>query len=249
MYTRTMLLVLATAAGSARASDVYQNTTSPVGTFDALLASGGADSLERGNQINLGGLDRTASRFTWLLRPPQNGTATFDVRLRFYANDGPGGQPGSILWDSGPVHMFTDSGPDMALTLLMPPITLPNTLTWTVQASNRTGVSGAAGPAHYHPPAIGSAPFGYWERSAQGQWSYTGQAEPPFVARLVATSCYANCDTSTTPPILNVLDFGCFLNKFAAGDPYANCDGSITPPVLNVLDFSCFLNKFAAGCS
>jgi hypothetical protein len=61
--------------------------------------------------------------------------------------------------------------------------------------------------------------------------------------------CYANCDNSTTSPVLNVLDFSCFLNKFAAGDPYANCDNSTTAPVLNVLDFSCFLNKFAAGCS
>jgi DNA-binding beta-propeller fold protein YncE len=60
--------------------------------------------------------------------------------------------------------------------------------------------------------------------------------------------CYANCDGSTTPPVLNVLDFNCFLNSFAAGSPYANCDGSTTPPVLNVLDFNCFLNRFAAGC-
>ncbi len=60
--------------------------------------------------------------------------------------------------------------------------------------------------------------------------------------------CYANCDCSTTAPVLNVLDFSCFLNRFAAGDPLANCDGSSTPPVLNVLDFSCFLNRFAAGC-
>jgi hypothetical protein len=63
------------------------------------------------------------------------------------------------------------------------------------------------------------------------------------------TTCYANCDGSTTPPVLNVLDFSCFLNKFAAGDTCANCDGSTTPPVLNVLDFSCFLNRFAVGCS
>jgi hypothetical protein len=62
-------------------------------------------------------------------------------------------------------------------------------------------------------------------------------------------SCYANCDLSTTQPCLNVLDFGCFLNKFAAGDTYANCDASTVVPVLNVLDFGCFLNKFAAGCS
>ncbi len=66
---------------------------------------------------------------------------------------------------------------------------------------------------------------------------------------VVPPSCYANCDHSTTTPCLNVLDFSCFLNAFAAGQTYANCDNSTTPPVLNVLDFSCFLNTFAAGCS
>jgi hypothetical protein len=60
--------------------------------------------------------------------------------------------------------------------------------------------------------------------------------------------CYANCDGSTTAPLLNVLDFSCFLNRFAAGDTYADCDLSTAPPTLNVLDFSCFLNRFAAGC-
>jgi hypothetical protein len=64
----------------------------------------------------------------------------------------------------------------------------------------------------------------------------------------VVCPCYANCDGSAQPPVLNVLDFNCFLNKFAAGDSYANCDQSTTPPVLNILDFSCFLNRFAAGC-
>jgi cytochrome c len=59
---------------------------------------------------------------------------------------------------------------------------------------------------------------------------------------------YANCDQSTQPPILNIADFSCFLQKFAAGDPYANCDGSTQPPVLNVADFGCFLQAFAAGC-
>ena len=67
--------------------------------------------------------------------------------------------------------------------------------------------------------------------------------------QLPTASCYANCDSSTTAPVLNVLDFTCFLNKFAAGDSYANCDHSTTAPVLNVLDFTCFLNSFAAGCT
>ncbi len=62
-------------------------------------------------------------------------------------------------------------------------------------------------------------------------------------------ACYANCDGSTVVPILNVNDFQCFLNKFAAADLYANCDNSTNPPVLNVNDFQCFLNKYAGGCS
>jgi hypothetical protein len=69
--------------------------------------------------------------------------------------------------------------------------------------------------------------------------------------------CYANCDGSTTAPILNVEDFTCFINEFAAaqGLPheqqlthYANCDQSTTAPVLNVEDFTCFINAFAQGC-
>jgi hypothetical protein len=61
-------------------------------------------------------------------------------------------------------------------------------------------------------------------------------------------SCYPNCDGSTTPPILNIMDFSCFLAHYMGGWPYGNCDGSTVAPVLNVLDFGCFVNAFAAGC-
>jgi hypothetical protein len=69
--------------------------------------------------------------------------------------------------------------------------------------------------------------------------------------------CYANCDGSVQPPILNIQDFLCFIDRFAEGSAlphmaqlthYANCDGSIIEPVLNVDDFACFINAFAAGC-
>lgn len=83
-----------------------------------------------------------------------------------------------------------------------------------------------------------------------GTGFYNGQERAFLIRGLFgAATCYANCDGSTVAPALNVNDFQCFLNKFAAGDPFANCDGSTVPPVLNVNDFQCFLNKFAAGCS
>jgi hypothetical protein len=69
------------------------------------------------------------------------------------------------------------------------------------------------------------------------------------IGPLIGSGCYANCDGSTTTPLLNISDFTCFLNRFAAADPYANCDNSTTPPTLNVSDFACFLNAFSAGCS
>jgi hypothetical protein len=68
-----------------------------------------------------------------------------------------------------------------------------------------------------------------------------------YVARVPAF-CYANCDISVSSPVLTVLDFNCFLNRFALGSDYANCDGSTVAPVLNVQDFGCFLNRFTAGC-
>jgi probable HAF family extracellular repeat protein len=60
--------------------------------------------------------------------------------------------------------------------------------------------------------------------------------------------CYANCDQSASQPVLNVADFTCFLQRYAAGENYANCDQSTSAPVLNVADFTCFLQQYAAGC-
>jgi hypothetical protein len=69
----------------------------------------------------------------------------------------------------------------------------------------------------------------------------------PTAVRLVM--CYANCDGSSSTPVLTVNDFICFQGRFAAGDSYANCDGSTSIPRLTVNDFVCFQAKFAAGCN
>ena len=86
---------------------------------------------------------------------------------------------------------------------------------------------------------------------AYQQWLSTGKSAPVVMDTLTVgfpSVCYANCDGSTQAPVLNVQDFTCFLQKYAAADFYANCDGSTQAPVLNVVDFTCFLQKFAGGC-
>ncbi|MCA9278289.1 MAG: S8 family serine peptidase [Phycisphaeraceae bacterium] len=54
--------------------------------------------------------------------------------------------------------------------------------------------------------------------------------------------CYPDCDGSGS---LNVFDYICFGNAYAANDPYADCDGSGS---FNVFDYICFGNAYAAGC-
>ena len=76
-----------------------------------------------------------------------------------------------------------------------------------------------------------------WTADAAG---ITGGNANFLVTNLVVqtTTCYANCDSSTIAPVLNVNDFTCFLNRYAAGDSYANCDASTIVPTLNVNDFT-----------
>jgi hypothetical protein len=88
-------------------------------------------------------------------------------------------------------------------------------------------------------------------RQDGGPWNVFNGMDPRGTFRVIGTpagACYANCDSSTVAPVLNVADFTCFLQRYAAGDSYANCDQSTGPPVLNVADFTCFLQQFAAGC-
>jgi hypothetical protein len=119
-----------------------------------------------------------------------------------------------------------------------------NGQTWEVMGVGTDGTVLAA--ASFQPDAAGAGPPQVY---LGGSFLNAGDQASPFIASwLRCPSCYANCDNSTTPPVLNVADFVCFQSRFAAGDAAANCDGSTAPPVLNVADFICFLQAFAAGC-
>jgi hypothetical protein len=103
------------------------------------------------------------------------------------------------------------------------------------------------------PAAVGALPAGTYHIYATHYFQSVPSTPRTFLGVIEVSAscplpCYANCDGSTNPPVLNVADFGCFLSRYAAGDSYANCDGSTIPPVLNVADFGCFLAAYAAGC-
>lgn len=100
-----------------------------------------------------------------------------------------------------------------------------------------------------HTDEVFTMPSGSYRLSISAGGGVTGSTGAASFGVVFEPGCWANCDRSTTVPVLNAADFACFLNLFASGDSAANCDGSTLPPVLNVRDFACFLNRFAAGCS
>ena len=95
-----------------------------------------------------------------------------------------------------------------------------NTITWTTStfAANANGNSIRWGTmynfrfdANVAPAASGNASMSTWKVVN----SYNVAAQIPGAGS--PTACYANCDASTLVPFLNVNDFICFLNRFAAG--------------------------------
>ncbi len=98
-----------------------------------------------------------------------------------------------------------------------------------------TGVNGFTLPANQIAPTC--------EENWRGVIPLLQFIQPP-----APPACYANCDGSTTTPVLTANDFTCFLTKFRAGDSGANCDGSTDTPSLTAADFACFLSAFRAGC-
>ena len=61
--------------------------------------------------------------------------------------------------------------------------------------------------------------------------------------------CYPDCDSSTGPGVLDIFDFLCFQNRYAAGASYAcNCDTTTGQDLCDIFDFLCFQNAYSAGC-
>jgi hypothetical protein len=157
--------------------------------------------------------------------------------LRVYDADGPGPALPTLL-AAGSISVHPIGGPTISGLLSF------NGATWSSVAPGLTLGRGSILPFDDDGP--GPLPESLY---IGGDFTLVNGRSSSYIARWgCPPTCYANCDLSTLPPVLNVNDFICFLNSFAAGQSYANCDQSTLPPILNVNDFTCFMNRYAAGC-
>jgi hypothetical protein len=252
----TVLCVAAAATcGAVQAQELYRQNPFPT--------IGGLTSQDARNPGGLG----------WFSEVIDNFPVTASVRIsnvEFWGGYGPN-PPGTFHGCT--IRFYTDNNgvPGTRIFQQDVPGTCGQAPDFTAGGGSRYHYSAPLSPAF-----VPAAPGRYWMSvvgivdrggaSTDPQWGWTPATavNPPPAVQFVFGSqipinddvafvlngdnCYANCDFSTAAPVLNVLDFNCFLNAFSSGGSYANCDHSTTAPVLNVLDFNCFLTAFSTGC-
>ena len=148
-------------------------------------------SLEFGDQVTLGGTERTLSQFSFYYFLSGNSASTQNMTLRLYSNTGVTNSPASTaLYTSDPIPVnLSFNTQTITFTNVITPIILPDTFTWTVQfsnlAANQTGALLA-----YGPPNIGSSFNDFWQKDGAGNWSTMqlngGATLGDFAARVTA---------------------------------------------------------------
>jgi hypothetical protein len=131
LFAATMLVLLT--SGLVRAEIVFDNTSN-------LTTAAAFSALPMGNQIRLSGTNRIVNEIDiGITRQGYPGTA--DFQLWFYANDGSGNQPGTLLWNSGLIDNLPLIGSSQIMAFAVPQILVPDTFTWELQISDSRGVN------------------------------------------------------------------------------------------------------------
>lgn len=146
-----------------RADLVYANTNNQTSFIQNTL------TYETGDEIILAGSSRLATNFTFQFWSSGISSST-TVEIRFYLNDGTGGAPGTMIWDSGADNLLaidsgfsTTNGATLSYDMS---VLVPNDFTWTVQFENLGG--GTAGVPIFTPPTVGGNYSDYWENNGTG---------------------------------------------------------------------------------
>ena len=150
-------------ADSARAAPVqivFDNTVNPFGTIF------GPGCCRVGNEITLGGNARKIIQLSWLV-DSQNNDVVVGIETQIYVNDGPGGAPGTLLWQSGPLTGINVSATDTFIDVAVPKVVVPDIITVTSRILDSTPV--ALGRVRGGSPSVGSITTSWFE-SSSGVW-------------------------------------------------------------------------------
>lgn len=168
--------IIVLGAESSRAAPgevVFDNT---INTSGAVFGPG---CCQVGNEITLAGNAREIIELSWMVYS-QNLDIVGGIETQIYSNNGPGGSPGTLLWQSGPLTGISISAADTFIDIAVPNIPVPETITVTSRILDSTPV--ALGRVYGGSPIEGSVNTS-WIEQAPGVWD---QAFGPWGLRVVA---------------------------------------------------------------
>jgi len=162
----------------ALADVIYDNTTTS-------LPSRSFTALQIGNEVSVSGTALAVNDLE--IGVNQQGVAgTANLQAFLYANDGAGGSPGTLLWDSAVMTNVSLTGGNDLIAFAVPSVVVPSTFTWAIQISNTTPI--AAGLPAFDPPTVGSFVRGWF--GGPGIWTNLDAdgVDAHYMARVIAAS-------------------------------------------------------------
>ncbi|MGA7178054.1 MAG: PEP-CTERM sorting domain-containing protein [Thiobacillaceae bacterium] len=159
----TLLALSGIGAGTAQAQPiqvVFDNTVNASGSIF------GPACCQVGNEITLGGNARRIVQLSWAI-DGQNTDIVADIETQIYANDGLGGAPGTLIWDSGLLTGIAVSATDTFLDIAVPEIAVPDIITVTSRFLDSAPV--ALGRVGGGAPSVGSIDTS-WIETSPGVW-------------------------------------------------------------------------------
>jgi hypothetical protein len=159
-YAAGAAVWVALGTNEARAEYVFDNTYR---YSDAWYSS----HNEFGDDALLSGKARTISDFALEYFGEFNFTGAAGARIRFYAPDGPGLSPKTLLYESEFIPIYPDYN---LIHLRNLSVRVDDAFIWTVQFEGLSGVyQDRAEIVNYDPPALGSSYNDFWAKR-DGQW-------------------------------------------------------------------------------
>jgi hypothetical protein len=204
---------------------VYDNSSTSL-TWWAQVLSGAPDGPEGGDQITLGGAGRIIQQFEfWYRVGGLSAAGEANIQVRFYANDGPGGAPGTVLWTAATLEGMPHISGNNHVAIAVPSLAAPETFTWTVEFTGRAGSTAhELGLRIDDPPLIGSSDPGFmWVRNSSGTFlpaAFPGAVPSNFAARISAAGAPAIgacCFGNQTCIAMSIIDCHAVSGVFIGG--------------------------------
>lgn len=163
-----LFVVSLSAASASSSSTVYDNS-------DLINGYGGWNYYYNGNQITLGGTDRTITDFTFYYTIVSD-ISNASAHVYFLENDRESGAPGSVLYNSGEITIFKSEENDR-YTISNMNILVPDTFTWIIgfnlssyapASIQANSISNDESPIITFPQTVSGVTVGQWNST----WYY-----------------------------------------------------------------------------